>query len=142
VGASPDGLSGGAVERTLVAAGAHTGRMGDLSAHFSRSEFRCRHCSALVGPEPELVQVLERIRALSGAPLRILSGYRCPVHNRAVGGAIGSQHTHGTAADFAPGRATARQARDAGAIGVGSRGGWATHVDVRMGGPAEWIYDS
>jgi uncharacterized protein YcbK (DUF882 family) len=116
--------------------------VGDLSPHFSRSEFRCRHCGRLEGPAIALVAVLERIRALDGRPLVVVSGYRCPAHNRAVGGAIGSQHTHGTAADIAQGRATSRQARAAGAVGVGSKAGWATHVDVRAGGPAEWIYDS
>lgn len=114
--------------------------MGDLSAHFSRSEFRCRHCLRLVGPAGDLVHVLEHIRALSGAPLHVVSGFRCPQHNEAVGGAVGSQHLFGTAADLAQGRATLAQARAAGATGVGVKNGWATHVDVRAGGPAVWVY--
>jgi uncharacterized protein YcbK (DUF882 family) len=114
--------------------------MGDLSAHFSRAEFKCRHCGHLHGPALALVAVLERIRSISGKPLTVVSGYRCPVHNRAVGGAINSRHLHGDAADIPRGRATLAQARAAGAVGVGTSGEWATHVDVRPGGPAHWRY--
>lgn len=45
--------------------------------------------------------VLEPLRAaLGGLPVRISSGYRSPAVNRAVGGAGGSQHTKGEAADL------------------------------------------
>lgn len=114
--------------------------MGDLSDHFSRSEFRCRHCSALVGPDMNLVDVLERIRAVTGEPLIVVSGYRCAVHNKAVGGARGSQHMRGTAADIKAGLASYDLARRAGARGIGMRGSWAVHVDVRSGPPARWQY--
>ena len=114
--------------------------MGDLSAHFSRSEFRCRHCAGLVGPDPQLVVVLEGIRAVTGHPLVVISGYRCPTHNRAVGGASGSQHVRGRAADIGQGRVTLAGARSLGAVGVGIQNGWAVHVDVRTGGPAVWSY--
>lgn len=44
---------------------------------------------------------LEEVRSLLGsAPIHILSGYRCPELNRAVGGASGSAHMFGWAADF------------------------------------------
>jgi len=114
--------------------------MGDLSPHFSRSEFRCKHCGALVGPDKRLVALLERIRALTGEPLVVVSGYRCATHNRAIGGARTSQHLRGTAADIPRGRATFDQARAAGARGVGMKGSWAIHVDVRAGSPARWEY--
>lgn len=114
--------------------------MGDLSPHFSRSEFRCRHCGKAPIVDPQLVVVLERIRSISGAPLRILSGYRCPEHNAAVRGAPRSQHLLGRAADIPAGRATLGQARAAGATGVGIRDGWAVHVDTRPGAPATWHY--
>lgn len=116
--------------------------MGDLSEHFSRSEFRCRHCGRLVGPDPKLILVLERIRAGGSGPtrpLRIRSGYRCPEHNRRVGGAKASQHLLGKAADIEPGRATLEQARAAGATGIGLSGRWAVHVDVRAQ-PTTWRY--
>lgn len=53
----------------------------------------------------ELVQtawLLERVRALLGVPLVVTSGFRCEAVNRAIGGASGSQHREGRAADFIP----------------------------------------
>lgn len=50
----------------------------------------------------ELVEtVLQPLRDRVGHPLRINSGYRCPVLNRAVGGVATSQHVKGEAADIA-----------------------------------------
>lgn len=113
--------------------------MGDLSPHFDSSEFRCKHCGALVPVAPDLLRVLERIRALTGKPLKIVSGYRCREHNERVGGSVASQHLQGTAADIPPFRATAGQASRLGARGIGTRGRWAIHVDVRAK-PARWTY--
>jgi uncharacterized protein YcbK (DUF882 family) len=114
--------------------------MGDLTTHFSRHEFVCRHCGRLTGPAPQLLGVLEELRARVGRPLRIVSGYRCAVHNAAVGGATGSQHLLGTAADIPRGYADARTAQECGARGVGTSGAWATHVDVRTNGTEQWSY--
>jgi uncharacterized protein YcbK (DUF882 family) len=114
--------------------------MGDLSPHFSRSEFRSRDGGALVGPSPALVHVLEHIRALRPGPLRIVSGYRTPAHNAAVGGAKHSRHMYGDAADIPAGRATLSEAWSAGAVGVGTSGQWATHVDTRPGPRRHWRY--
>lgn len=46
--------------------------------------------------------VLEPIRALWGAPIYCVSGYRSPQHNARVGGARASQHMLGRAADICP----------------------------------------
>ena len=58
-------------------------------------------------PNPDIVDNLrllaaglEQVRALTGFPLEISSGYRCHELNRIVGGAAASQHTLGLAADF------------------------------------------
>ncbi len=75
--------------------------MGDISEHFSRDEFRCKHCGELVGPSPALLDYLESIREFSGFPVIITSGYRCPEHNASVGGVPDSAHVTGEAADFA-----------------------------------------
>ena len=115
--------------------------MGDLSPHFSRGEFADRRTQHVLGPPDELVQVLERIRALRPGPLKIVSGHRCCSTNAAVLGATNSRHIHGDAADIPAGRATLSEARRAGAVGVGVRDGWAVHVDVRPGPPATWSYD-
>jgi uncharacterized protein YcbK (DUF882 family) len=107
--------------------------MGDLSPHFSASEFRCHHCGSVGerGIDPRLVAVLEHLRALDGRALSVVSGYRCPVHNKAVGGASRSQHLLGRAADILGGRFTVAQARRAGARGIGHCDGWVVHIDVR-----------
>ena len=49
----------------------------------------------------ELVDnVLQPARDAIGLPVTVTSGYRSPAVNRAVGGAAGSQHTRGEAADL------------------------------------------
>jgi len=47
-----------------------------------------------------LAKGLEQVQVLTGLPLEISSGYRCPALNRRVGGSRTSQHTQGLAADF------------------------------------------
>lgn len=43
--------------------------------------------------------VLDPVREKLGRSIVVNSGFRCPVHNRMVGGATGSQHVKGEAAD-------------------------------------------
>ncbi len=69
-----------------------------LSANFSLHEFECRHCGAVM-IDSELVRRLQTARDKIGRPLVVTSGYRCPAHNKAVGGAANSQHLYGKAAD-------------------------------------------
>lgn len=109
--------------------------MGDLSAHFSRWEFRDHRSGALVGPDPRLIECLEHLRALkNGKILNIRSGYRSPATNAAVGGARNSQHLYGRAADLYPGYCTVDEALHSGFSGVGySSNGEVVHVDVRPG---------
>jgi uncharacterized protein YcbK (DUF882 family) len=115
--------------------------MGDRSSHFSDSEFRDHETAHSYPPPDALVDVLERIRELRPGPLVVVSGHRCCAHNAMIGGAPASRHIAGDAADIAPGRATPDEARQAGAVGVGERAGWAVHVDVRPGPAASWTYD-
>lgn len=105
--------------------------MGDLSANFSAREFTCHHCRLLVGPDLHLVDVLQRVRNHVGLPLRIISGYRCRAHNAAVGGSTRSQHLSGRAADVPGWYAPLAVWKEAGATGIGVRGGLVVHVDVR-----------
>lgn len=111
--------------------------MGDLSPHFSRHEFGCHHCGR-ADVDPHLVSHLERLRAIVDRPLVVVSGYRCPYWNARVGGARASWHLRGKAADLRRGYATVAQARQAGFTGIGHRGGWAVHVDVRPGPRVEF----
>lgn len=115
-----------------------------LSPHFDSEEFRCR-CDARAHRRHEppradhLVAALERLRAIVGRPLVIVSGHRCRMHNRHVGGADRSRHVAGDAADIPYGYATVEQAEAAGFHGIGRRGRWAIHVDMR-GYRARWSY--
>lgn len=78
------------------------GLMGDLTPNFSMREFRCAHW--LLGPDEDLLvrlaANLQVIRDALGAPVVVVSGYRCPDCNRACGGARNSRHMVGDAADF------------------------------------------
>jgi uncharacterized protein YcbK (DUF882 family) len=69
--------------------------------HFSDREFRCQ-CGKCSSPKPDLALsiLLELVREWAGAPVAITSGYRCPVHNRKVGGARRSKHMTNQAADI------------------------------------------
>lgn len=74
------------------------------SAHFSWTEFRCTcggrypGCRVIL-VRRELLQSLEKYRAKVG-PTSVVSGYRCPSRNKAVKGALNSQHQYGGAADI------------------------------------------
>ena len=114
--------------------------MGDLTTHFSRAEFRDKRANAYRDPPCRLLVVLELLRAEIGRPLVIVSGYRTAATNRAVGGARESRHLLADAVDIPAGYATVAQAAAAGAVGIGSRDGWAVHLDVRPGAPARWTY--
>jgi len=70
-----------------------------LSQHFSRKEFECPHCGKCE-VDPDLIDSLEKLRAVLGKPIIVHSGYRCPEHNAAVGGAHGSEHMEVKAADI------------------------------------------
>ncbi len=74
-----------------------------LTKHFNISEFHCKgtacNCKETLH-DPALSNFLQQIRDHFGKPIHITSGYRCAKHNAAVGGASGSRHTKGQAADF------------------------------------------
>lgn len=120
--------------------------MGDLSQHFNASEFACKDCgkSAI---KMSLVIGLEELRTLAGdVPILIDDGYRCPEHNKAVGGVSGSQHQLGTAADIRVEGKTLQEMYNLalcvwgfrnGGIGVYDSTPPFIHVDVR-GTPARW----
>ena len=79
--------------------------------YFTDKEFRCRCCGELPSASSGQVPALENIYALVanvldpareklGQPITVNSGYRCKEHNVKVGGAVGSQHLRGEAADI------------------------------------------
>lgn len=80
-----------------------------LSAHFTLAELTTTSTGLANEPDEEQVRsmvvlcstVLEPIRVAVG-PLRVTSGFRSSAVNRRIGGARGSQHLRGEAADVQP----------------------------------------
>jgi len=116
--------------------------MGDLSKNFNRSEFVCNHCGELK-LDPALLESMQALRDLAEKSIRITSAYRCPEHNKAIGGARKSLHITGKAADLVIKGMTIKEMFDHviqiqafadGGIGVYS--GF-VHVDTR-GRKARW----
>lgn len=68
--------------------------------HFSSRELVCRCCGSLY-LDRSSADRLDVLREDFGSPLLIASGYRCPRHNKAVGGAPYSYHMRGRAFDIA-----------------------------------------
>jgi hypothetical protein len=134
-----------------------------LSEHFTLAELAC-HCPrhpwapgdrSMLPPGgfarlQELAAFLEQVRRLVGnRPVHVFSGYRCPEHNAEVGGAGGSMHLQGVAADIgvkevkpAEVRRVLVQSWGAGELihGMGYGAGY-THVDYG-GRIARWKYDA
>jgi uncharacterized protein YcbK (DUF882 family) len=88
--------------------------------------------------DSRLLDGLETLRSLADVPVRVHAGYRCPRHNREVGGVPHSEHLEGLAADVSlPGLSLQRMYELApevpqfaeGGIGVYDRN--FLHVDVR-----------
>jgi len=133
--------------------------MGDLSDHFSSSEFACQcGCGYGTNPgdvSPDLIQLLEEMRLYLQRPIMIRSGCRCRYHNGVVGGVAHSRHVTGEAADigviggeerhnmiFAATIINYRHFPGAQGIGIAKT---FIHVDVHMGSddcprPAAWSY--
>ncbi len=71
-----------------------------LSPNFRVGEFRCKDGTDEILIDMSLVRYLQAIRDWAGSSITINSGYRTPVHNQNIGGASGSQHLYGKAADI------------------------------------------
>lgn len=71
-----------------------------ISANFKAKEMNCKcnQCNSTL-IDLDLIKGLQRVRDHFNKPLNITSGYRCPSHNAAVGGARASYHMKGQAAD-------------------------------------------
>lgn len=117
------------------------GQVIQLSAHFYSNEFDCHGngCCSESKINEKLIEYLEKIREHFGKPVTITSPYRCPTHNSRIGGAVGSRHSKGDAADFvvsgiAP-RTVAQYAESIGIMGIGlyetSADGHFVHIDTR-----------
>ena len=112
------------------------------TAHFDDREFTCKCGCGLFIPNTKLQGGCEFVRARIMRPLNILSGCRCPQHNKDCGGVEDSQHLYGTAVDvYADGISVdtiARAMEQAGFDGIGIyREQGFTHGDYR-GYKARW----
>lgn len=129
--------------KTRAAAGRsarrHVDELPDISLNFSAHQFAC-HCGGkLEGCRKTLVRrglliSLEGLHRILHHPIEILDGYRCPAHNKAVGGAADSQHLYGCAIDpvMTEGLARVRELQLFSGIGAKETGAHrVTHVDRR-----------
>lgn len=123
-----------------------------LSAHFNAKEFRCKcgkvHAFSISN---ELVDKLEKLyAALNCSKIIVTSGYRCPTHDKNVGGSGTGQHTLGNAADICcygqdgqpiSSKIVCQKAQDIGFTGITNitAAYIYTHVDVRPNG--KWYGD-
>jgi len=82
----------------------------------------------------EAMDCLQRLRDISGKPIRINSAYRDPIYNAKIGGAALSMHKFGKAFDISlRGHSKARLIRDAkeaGFTGMGVNYNSFLHVDT------------
>jgi uncharacterized protein YcbK (DUF882 family) len=125
--------------------------MGDLSKNFSTDEFRCKGadcCDHQFSADIDLVLSLQKLRDLAGVPIKINCAYRCPKHNKAVGGVLNSFHCQAMAADIVIQGKTPQEAAaladqiprfHEGGIGIYKSKGF-IHVDIRKG-LARWVED-
>ena len=112
-----------------------------LSRYFNSTEFDCHGsgCCLTTLINPKLIEYLDKLREHFNSPITISSGYRCTTHNRNVGGATGSRHSKGDAADIvvkghSP-REVAQYAESIGIKGIGlyetAKDGYFVHIDTR-----------
>lgn len=130
------------VENTTMATNTYKkGKKTKLSENFNSLEFDCHGsgCCSETIINPKLVEYVQKIRDHFGKSITVTSGYRCPIHNKRIGGATGSRHSKGDAADIvvsgvAP-REVAKYAESIGIKGIGlyetNADGHFTHVDTR-----------
>lgn len=111
-----------------------------LTSDFAISEFACKcgKCSSIKIDE-KLVNYLQKIRDHFDKPVIINSAYRCSAHNKKVGGASGSKHLTGHAADIVvkdiKPEEVAKYAESIGVLGIGlyntEKDGYFVHIDTR-----------
>ena len=123
-----------------------------ITQHFNAKEFRCKcgkeHAFSISN---ELVDKLEKLyAALNCSKIIVTSGYRCPTHDKNVGGNGTGQHTLGNAADICcygqdgqpiSSKIVCQKAQDIGFTGIANitAAYIYTHVDVRPNG--KWYGD-
>lgn len=113
-----------------------------ISEHFTLSEMACKDGSDAVLVAEELMKKLEKLRSYGNFTITINSGYRTVAYNKKIGGATGSLHTKGYAADIivrkdgeiVNGKLVCCLAQSLGFGGIGYISTNAVHVDARLSG--------
>jgi len=75
-----------------------------MTKNFKKSEFDCK-CGCEMPNDvfiniQKLANQLQYVRDYLDLPINLTNAYRCPTHNKAVGGVKNSQHVLGKAADI------------------------------------------
>ena len=80
--------------------------MNYIADYITRAEYECRCCGGLP-PDlfsnekyQDLFKIFKLIRESKGSAIYINSGFRCPNHNKAIGGQLDSVHLFGLALDL------------------------------------------
>jgi len=111
--------------------------------YFKLEEFSC-HCCGRSSMDILFLEMLDQARAFAGVPFKILSGYRCELHNKAVG-SKSTNHTLGKASDIACSDGPTRLIIVKALIDVGfvrfGIGPAFIHVDNNDLQPSIWLYD-
>lgn len=107
-----------------------------LATNFKVAEFKCKDGSDTIFIDEKLPPVLQAIRTHFGKAVHINSAYRTEAYNKSVGGAEGSQHLYGRAADIRVDGVSPGKVADYAELLLGDSGGVGryntfTHVDVR-----------
>ncbi len=112
------------------------GKAVQLSKNFKSTEFDCHGfgCCNSTDISLQLVDILQEVRDHFKKSVTVNSGFRCKVHNKAVGGASKSNHLKGSAADIVVSgvepKEVAKFLESIGVLGIGLYP-WGCHVDTR-----------
>ena len=120
--------------------------MGDLTEHFSRSEFKCGcgYCD-FDTVDVDTLALLEEVREWAMVAVVINSACRCDFWNRSIGGSKNSKHVQGRAVDIRiEGKTPDEIAEfveklmpDSGGIGIYPEKNF-VHIDTASGSRRRW----
>lgn len=121
-----------------------------LTENFNLNEFQCKcGCKMPYTVEKNIIQLADNLQVLRdylNKPIKLTNSFRCPTHNKNVGGVKNSQHLLGIAADIKVKGLSPSEVADAveylmenDKFKMGGVGRYTTftHIDIR-GSKARW----